>query len=142
MARKKYIKWRLVPHLNCNYMFGKKAHQPKWLFCGSSNRVESDFGHVVSGGGRKLVNPESPVKNHLRDRERREPGEGWIGTQAGTAHQCAMSSLNMIGQIKVTVYLQYKRSSASGLNCVLYISKPLYQIKAYRTGYIRPYQQF
>ena len=91
--------------------------------------VELDFGRVVFCGGRK---PENPVKITLRDRERREPGEGWIGTQAGTAHQCAMSSLNMIGQIKVTVYLQYKRSSASGLNCVLYISKPLYQIKAYR----------
>ena len=25
-----------------------------------------------------------------RDRERREPGEGWIGTQAGTSHHCAM----------------------------------------------------
>ena len=95
-------------------MFGKKKAQPKWLFCGYSNMVELDFGHVVLCGSRKT---ENPVKNPSRDRQKREPGEGWIGTLAGTSHHCAMSSLNMIGQIKVTVYLQYKRCSAPGLNC-------------------------
>ena len=43
--------------------------------------VELDFGHIVFCGGRK---PENPVKNPSRDRERREPDEGWIRTQAGT----------------------------------------------------------
>ena len=50
-----------------------------WFICGPSKLVELDFGHVVFCGGRK---PENPEKNPLRDRERREPGQGWIGTQA------------------------------------------------------------
>ena len=80
--------------------------------------VELDFGYVVFCGGRK---PENPGKNPSRDRERREPGEGWIGTQAGTSHHCAMSSLNMIDQIKVIVHFR-------GVSRTSDVARPVYTV--------------